>query len=265
MVKRVLAAAMTLLLFVSPALGEVTVESSEGEMYFPQEKNWTYHFLYAYPHIVGEDYTSALINDTYEMALDEMTQLVLPMFANAKDMRYDGQNEVRHGFSVQCNNGRVLSILQTREQTRGAEGDLYALEPLTFDVGGMYAGETLTLRGVTLIQAGVDSGKLEEVTAEDYPALAHIIDGSSVQMGEALLPVLYQEFQKLQESGRIAPQWTYDDYEDEFSPTRDFYTNDEGSILFFFPPMLLSAPSFDVPVFSFTPEELDAIAAVEEM
>ena len=29
--------------------------------------------------------------------------------------------------------------------------------------------------------------------------------------------------------------------------------------------MLLSAPSFDVPVFSFTPEELDAIAAVEEM
>ena len=264
MVKRIASFFAAFLFLLSPALGEMTVERKTGEQYYPQEKNWVYHFSYAYPHIAGGDYTSAHINDTYEMALDEWAKLMLPMFANAPDMRYDGKNEVVHDFTVVCNNGRVLSILQTRMQTRGEESPLYALEPLTFDVGGTYAGETLTLRGVTLIQAGVDGDLMEDAEPEAYPEVAHIIDGSSNEMAEALLPVLYERFRQLQESGVIAAHWTRDDFADKFSPTQEFYTDEENRIVFFFPPELLNEPSFDVPVFSFTPAELDKILADAE-
>ena len=264
MVKRIASFFAAFLFLLSPALGEMTVERKTGEQYYPQEKNWVYHFSYAYPHIAGSDYTSAHINDTYEMALDEWAKLMLPMFANAPDMRYDGKNEVVHDFTVVCNNGRVLSILQTRMQTRGEESPLYALEPLTFDVGGTYAGETLTLRGVTLIQAGVDGDLMEDAEPEAYPDVAHIIDGSSNEMAEALLPVLYERFRQLQESGVIAAHWTRDDFADKFSPTQEFYTDEENRIVFFFPPELLNEPSFDVPVFSFTPAELDKILADAE-
>ncbi len=264
MVKRFLCLCAVSLLLASPALGEITVERREGEQYYPSEKNWVYHFTYAYPHVAGDDYTAALINDTYEMALDEWAKLVLPMFANSPDMRYDGKNEVTHDYTIMCNNGKVLSILQTRIPTRGEDGPLYALAPLTFDVGGMYAGETLTLRGVTLIQAGVDGSMLEDVEPELYPEIAHIIDGSSDEMAEALLPILYEEFLGLQEKGVIAAHWTREAFEDEFSPAQDFYTDDQGRIVFFFQPTLLFAPSFDVPVFPFTPAELDAILASAE-
>ena len=259
MVKRFLCLLAASLLLISPALGEMTVERREGERYYPSEKNWVYHFTYAYPHVGGDDYTAALISDTYEMALDEWAQLVLPMFANSPDMRYDGKNEVTHDFTVVCNNGKVLSILQTRIQTRGEDGPLYALDPLTFDVCGMYAGETLTLRGVTLIQAGVDGEMLEDAEPELYPEIAHIIDGSSDEMADALLPLLYEEFVRLQGSGVIAAHWTREDFEDEFNPAQDFYTDDQGRVVFFFQPTLLASPSFDVPVFPFTPAELDDV------
>ncbi len=264
MVKRFLCLLAALLLPAASALGEITVERNEGELYFPNEKNWVYHFSYAYPRVTGDDYTSALINDTYEMALDEWAQLVLPMFANSPDMRYDGKNEVVHDFTVPCNNGRLLSVLQSRTQTRGSEPPLYALDPLTFDVSGMYAGETLTLRGVTLIQAGVDGALLEDVEPELYPEIAHIIDGSSDEMASALLPLLYKEFARLQEQGVVAAHWTEQEYADEFSPAQDFYADGEGRIVFFFQPALLASPSFDVPLFPFTPAELDAILANAE-
>ena len=264
MVKKFLALILALSLFAAPALCELTVERTEGERFFPDEKAWVYHFTYAYPHIVGEDYTCALINDTYQMAFDELTQLVLPMFANAEDMRFDGRNEVTHDYSVMCNNGRVLSVLERRSQTMGEEGIRYTLEALTFDVGGMYAGETLTLRGVALIQAGVDASGLEDVNAQDYPALGNLISGSSGEMGAALIPVLYQEFAHLQEEGVMDPEKTYDDFVMEFSPTRDFYTDENGDLVFFFPPALMAAPSFDAPAFSFSPERLNELLPAAE-
>ena len=261
MAKRFLTALCALLLLAAPALAEVTVERTEGEAWFPNEKDWVYHFSYAYPRLIGDDYTTALINDTYEMALDEMVQLVLPMFANSPDMRFDGKNEVTHDFTVTCNNGKLLSILQTKLQSRGGEGDILTLEPLTFDVSGMYAGESLTLRGVTLILGGADPEKLEELESQDVPALSHIIDGSSGEMAEALLPTLYAEFQALQDSGVIQAQWTYEDFTEECSPANNFYADERGNLVFFFPPMMLESPSFDVPAFPFTPEELDGILA----
>ncbi|MBR6187253.1 MAG: hypothetical protein IKQ41_13470 [Clostridia bacterium] len=255
--KRIFAAALSLLLFAAPALGEMTVERMEGERYFPNEQNWVYHYTYAYPQVQGEDLTAALINDTYQMALEEMTQLVLPMFANAEDMRFDGKNEVTHDFAVMCNNGRLLSILQKRTQTMGSEGVSFVLEALTFDVGGMYAGETLTLRGVALIQGGVDAESLEDVNGQEHPELKYLIDGSSAEMAAALTPVLYREFQRLQSENVMDPQITREAFETAFSAARDFYTDDENRLVFFFPPSLMLTPSLTPPAFSFTPFELN--------
>lgn len=241
MVKRLLAV-MAALLFVSSALAELTVERKEGSLYFPDEKKWVYHFSYAYPRVAGDDYTSAHINDTYEMALDEMTQLVLPMFANAPDMRFDGKNEVNHDFTVLCNNEKLLSILQTRRQTLGEEGEMVSLEPLTFDVAGMYAGETLTLRGVMLIQAGVDAERLDEVTAREHPEIQRIIEGSSGSMSDALTAPLYELFLKADGAEGILPGVTLEKFELEFAASRDFAADGEGNLLFFFPPMLMREP-----------------------
>ena len=239
--------------------GEIPVVRNEGSRYFPEEKNWVYHFTYAYPRLLGGSYTVAQINDTYQMALDEMTQLVLPMFANAEDMRFDGHNEVSHDFTVACNSDRLLSIVQQRSQTQGEGRVNLSLEAQTFDTAGVYAGDPLTLRGVTLVLAGVDPATLDDVTAEDAPDYPRIVDGSSVEMGEALLDALYPRFQALQQSGVIRPELTQSDYELEFSPTRDFYVNAQGQVVFFFPPMLMTEPSFDPPVFAFRPSELEAM------
>ena len=260
MVKRFICAFMAGMALCAAALGEITVEREEGEAYFPDEKNWVYHFTYAYPKLKGEDYTAALINDAYETALSEMKQLVLPMFANAPDMRYDGKNEVTHDFEVTCNNGRVLSILERRMQTRGQESPVYTLDPSTFDVSGSFAGETLTLRGTALILAGVDPAGLED---EEHPETdspwAPIAASSSALMARALLPVLYEEFKALQETGEISPALTYEDFEGAFSPAQHFYADDQNRLVFFFPPMLLSEPSFQVPVFPFALEEVAAL------
>lgn len=255
--------ACLLLALVLPAMGEMQVERREGEAYFPDEKNWVYHFTYAYPRLAGEDYASAAINDTYEMALDEMIQLVLPMFANAPDMRYEGKNEVIHDFSVFCNNGRVLSIVQKREQRLGGEDTRVSREALTFGVSGLYEGEALTLRGVILLQAGVDPVRLDDAALEEYPEVAHIIEGSSTLIGEKLLPVLYRKFEELQSSGAARADVSRDAFEEECVPTADFYANDAGELVFFFQPALLTDPGAEGTAVSLTPAELDALLAEE--
>lgn len=235
MAKKILLTLLALCLLLPAALGEMTVERNEGEAYFPQEDNWTYHFTYAYPKLVGEDYASAAINDTYQMALDEMLQLVLPMFAHEKEMLFDGKNEVTHDFSVTCNNGRFLSILQCRSQTKGEEGTMLTMESQVFDVAGEYLGEALTLRG--LVMVGESSG----------------------QIGDAVATELYEEFKKLQDAGVCLKSMSEDDFLWEFSPTQHFYADEEGNAVFYFPPMLLETPSFDVPTFTYTPRELEAL------
>lgn len=228
---------LALLFSLPSARGEMQLERREGEAFFPSEAEWTYHFTYAYPHLKGEDYASAAINDTYEMALDEMLQLVLPMFAHEEEMLFDGKNEVKHDFAVTCNNGVYLSILQYRSQTKGEEGVQLSLEAQVFDVAGEYLGEMLTLRGVVMV------------------------GDSSAQLAAAVTPVLYEEFKRLQAEGVCRPEITEEEFCWEFAATRDYYADAEGNAVFFFLPMLLTEPSFDVPVFPFTREQLRELAA----
>lgn len=212
-----------------------TVLRKEGEAYFPDEKNWVYHFTYAYPHVTGQDYAALTVNDTYQMALDEMLQLVLPMFANEPAMRYDGKNEVHHDFEVKCNNGRFLSILQKKSQTRGEEGAFLSLESLTFDMSGEYLGESLTLRGVVMVGDSTD------------------------QIAAALLPPIYDEFVKLQEMGICKKDVDRETFEIEFSPAIHFYADDEGNAVFYLPPSLMAEPSFQTHVFIYSPQELEKL------
>ncbi|MBE5787019.1 MAG: hypothetical protein E7324_05710 [Clostridiales bacterium] len=233
--KMALLTVLMLALSLPCALGEAVVGRNEGEAYFPSEKNWTYHFTYAYPRLSGEDYASAAVNDTYQMALDEMLQLVLPMFSHEESMIFDGKNEVIHDFTVTCNNGRFLSILQSRSQTMGEGKINLALEGLVFDMAGEYLGETLTLRG--LVMVGDSSG----------------------QIGEAVSAVLYKEFVRLQGEGVCRADIDEEIFHLEFDPTRDFYADEAGNAVFFFPPVLLETLSFDVPTFTYTPQELEAL------
>lgn len=214
---------------------EGTVWALEGECSFPDEKEPVYHFTYRYPQIAGESYAALMVNDTYQMALDEMVQLVLPMFANEPSMRFDGRNEVTHDFEVTCNNGRFLSVLMKKSQSRGEEGVFRSLESLTFDMSGEYAGESLTLRGVVMVGDSTD------------------------QLAAALTPVLYQEFLRLQQAGVCRKDADRETFELEFSPAIHFYADEGGRVVFYFPPVLLAEPSFDVPTFPYTPAELESL------
>ena len=232
----VLALAALMLFIVPGALAEYTVASQTGEMYFPNEEKWTYHFTYAYPRIESEDYAAILINETFDEVLYEWAALYLPMFADAPDMIFSEKNEVIHGFTVTCNNDRFFSVVLTRSQPQG-EKTVLTMEPLVFDVGGEYQGETLTLRG--LVMVGESSGEI----------------------ADAVLPVIWQEFQKLQESGAALPHVTREQFYEAFSPMENFYADQEGSAVFFIPPMLMAEPSFAPPAFTFSPAELEALIA----
>lgn len=232
-----------------------TVAREEGEEYYPDKDKWVYYFQYAYPRVSGEDYAAAAVNESYQMALEETRHLVLPMLANEETTSRE-QTRVRHDFSVKCNNDRLLSILQTRRQT-AESGETLALEGMTFDLSGAYAGEALTLRGCIL--ALISEEKAEDMTAEKYPQAAKILAGSSDEIGERLASALYPAFLEMQQQGVCRADVEEDDFEWEFSPAANFYVNEDGAVVFFFPPTLLASPSFDVPQFHYTPAEIEAI------
>lgn len=235
--KRLLCAALAALLLAAPALAQedyYSIERVEGERYFPDADDWTYHFTYAYPHVAAEDIAALMINDSYEMALDEMVNLILPMFANEDAMRFDGKNEIAHDFAIACNDGRYLSVLLRRTQTMGEE-TLRTIDAQVFDISGEYAGEPLTLRGVVMVGE------------------------SSTQLSDLVAPVLYQEFLALQKTGVAREDIGEEGFYEICSPLSDFYANADGSVTFFFQPELLTEPTFDVPGFVYTKEMLEAL------
>ncbi len=236
MVKRLLCAALAALMLALPALAEdfYAVERVEGEGYFPTQENWTYHFTYAYPRIAAEDIAALMINDSYEMALDEMINLILPMFANEDAMRFDGKNEITHDFSIACNNGRFLSVLLRRTQTMGEEIK-QTIDAQVFDISGEYAGEPLTLRGVVMV------------------------GDSSTQLADKVLPQLYRAFVALQNEGVTRKDIDEEGFSEICSPISDFYANDDGSVTFFLQPELLTEPTFDVPTFVYTKDMLEQL------
>ena len=237
MAKRLLCLRAALALLSLPALAEngfYQIGRVEGEGWFPSAEKWTYHFTYAYPRIEAEDIAALMINDSYEMALDEMVNLILPMFANEKDMLFDGKNEITHDFDIALNDGRFLSVLLKRTQTMGEDTRL-TVDAQVFDISGEYAGEPLTLRGVVMVGE------------------------SSTQLAEAVSPELYKEFVKLQAEGVARTDIGEVGFFEICSPLSDFYADEAGGVTFFFQPELMVSPSFDVPTFAYTKDMLAAL------
>jgi len=185
--------------------------------------------------VLGDDLGNTMIRETYEMALNEWLELTLPMFANSPDEYYDGKNEVVHDFRVTCNDDNYLSILQSRSQTRGNEGIKMTLEALTFAKSGEYMGESLTLRGVVMV------------------------GDSSEQIADAVWPHLYREFAALQEKGIARQDMTEKEFYNLYLPEYNFYRDENGNAVFFFQPDMLELPTFDVPVFAYSPAQLEAL------
>ncbi len=228
--------ALMLLPLTASALSPYTVEEISGEEWYPSKEDWTYHYVYSCPRIVcgDDDPVGLLINDTLQMALDEMRLLALPMFAESPEMTASGPVTVTEEGRMMCNNGRFFSVLTVKcEERDGVK--TWSLGSDTFDVGGEYPGETLTLRGVVMVGE------------------------SSEQISAAVLPVLYGAFEELQSRGVCLPGVAWEEFSQIVIPTLDFYADENGSAVFYFQPSLLCEPGEDVPVFTFTPAELEAL------
>ena len=236
MVKKWLALLCALMLMCPAALSEHVIHELSGVEYYPDAEAWTYCYDYSLPQLETgmADVAAMMINETMVMALDEMRELVLPMFAASEDMTCNGRVTITQRYQITCNSDRFFSVLITREE-KDDRGSFYTLESEVFDVGGEYMGETLTLRGVVMVGQ------------------------SSDQLGRAVLPVLYEEFKKLQQEGVCVPDMTEEDFYLSFSPTLDYCCDQEGHALFYFQPALMAKPSLDVPMFTFTPAELQAL------
>ena len=151
-----------------------------------------------------------------------------------------------------------LAYIEDPEDPEFVEINPIAILQGLINVMDLQIGKVIRVKRA-LALAGVDPEELEEVLPQDYPEFSALIGGSSTSLSQALMPLLYLEFTALQEAGTVDQAWTEEDFYAECAPTRDFYANDRGEIVFFLPPMLLSAPSFDVPSLAFTPAQLEDI------
>lgn len=233
MVKKMLALLCALVLFMPVACAEKIITPAENTEYYPDADEWTYCYRYRVPVLETgmTDLGAMMINETLQMALDEMRELVLPMFASSGDMTQYGPVTICQDYVITCNNDRFFSLLITREE-QDDRGSFYTIESEVFDVGGEYLGETLTLRGVVMVGE------------------------SSDQLGRAVLPVLYERFVQLQKDGICDPSVTEKSFYQLCSPTLDYYADEEGNAVFFLQPSLMREPSLEVPTFTFTPDEL---------
>ncbi len=241
-IRRALACAGACVMLLFPVLsrsdGAFPVESLTGEEWYPSREKWTYRYIYSSPQIApaGEDAVALRINDTLLMVLDEMRLLALPMFAESAQMTEDGPVTVTEEGRVMCNDGRFFSVLKVKSEEKSS-GTLWSLESDTFDVGGDYPGETLTLRGVVMV------------------------GDSSDQIAAAVMPALYEAFVRLQGEGICRAEITREMFYENVIPTLDFYTDGSGGAVFYFQPSLLSVPGPDVPTFAFSPAQLEELIA----
>ena len=215
----------------------VAYEWVEGEEYYPQEMPWTYRYTYRYPLLTGEGMLQESINDYFRNALNEMTMLVIPMFAADPIMIGEGSNEISQCYEVTCNNGIFFSVLMTQVQT--VEGkERISLESVVFAASGEYLGESLTLRG--LVRVGPSSQVLGEAVLQD------IWEDIEIQMRD-------------QASG-----WKNDLNSDilkaEFYPEVQFYADALGNAVFYLQPSRFRLDD-RVITYTYTPQKLEELLA----
>lgn len=225
--RRFIALCLVSLMLPILALSEVTVSFREVDIYFPQEADWTYHYFCRYPVLDNKNPSAESINHYYETAVSEMTQLVLPMYANDADMAAYGQNGFVQQYEITCSNDKFFSTRMLQTQTLG-DSVFETVHSQVFAVNGPYAGESLTLRGLL--------GEIGE---------------SSAQIAQAVLHDTWQRIQK--ETAADDSPWlkdlTFEAFALDFYPEEHFYADKDGNAVFYLQPGLFRA---DLEIILFT-------------
>lgn len=240
--------ALTLLLCVLLGAGLAAAESPakaqgldfewiQGEQYFPQDEPWTYHYSFRYPLLTGDGLPQEAINDYFGNALNEMTMLVIPMFAADPIMVGAGGNEISQSYEITCNNDAFFSVLLTQVQTVDGEART-TLQSAVFAASGEYTGQSLTLRG--LVQVGP----------------------SSQALGEAVLQDIWEDIQTQMRNGSSG--WKSDLSSDilraEFYPEVHFYADAMANAVFFLQPGQFRQDDRAV-TYTYTPQRLEELLA----
>lgn len=218
----------------------LAVEWIQGEQYFPQDEPWTYHYSFRYPLLTGDGLPQEAINDYFRNALNEMTMLVIPMFAADPIMVGAGGNEISQSYEVTCNNDAFFSVLLTQVQTVDGEART-TLQSAVFATSGEYTGQSLTLRG--LVQVGP----------------------SSQVLGEAVLRDIWEDIRTRMSDGSAG--WISDLNSDilraEFYPEVHFYADAMGNAVFYLQPGQFRQDDQAV-TYTYTPQRLEELLAKQD-
>lgn len=212
--KRFLALLCLCLALVQPARADLRYSMAEGEAFFPEEEGWRYHYSYRYPLIEGDSFPAQAVNEYFELALREQTQLVLPMYANDPIMTMDGPQTVSDSYEVMLSDERLFSVRLSHRQSLGEAGELLSLSAVTFAVSGDYTGDSLTLRGV----CGVGE--------------------SSEQIAEAVLGDVWRRIDERIAGGEKGwlPDLSLQRLEEAFYPAAAFWAAPGDQVVFFLQP-----------------------------
>jgi hypothetical protein len=234
-ISRLLILALLLALTGGSVSAQVQVSWLEGEAHFPDDKKYTYTYIYRYPKVEVSSAATEEINHYFDTALQEMMQLMVPMYAADPIMAGDGGKLIREAYEVTCNTDRYFSCLMTRSQTV-EEGTLNSLRSVVFAADGEYAGQTLTLRGAT----GVGD--------------------SSVQMAALVFEDVWRQLEVVKQAGEplLLEEVSYQVLAEEFYPESHFYLDEEENAVFYLQPGLLR-PGKETLRFVYSREQLNAL------
>ncbi len=224
-----------LVLGAAQGAGSISVAWREGEMLFPDSQEWTYRYTYRYPDIRDEGPVAEALRHYFDLAFNEMTRLVLPMYAQDPIMTQDGRSEVREVYELTCLNDSIASFLNTHTQT--VEGlPLVSLRSVVFAVSGEYAGDSLTLRGVARVGE------------------------SSAQLGEAVLQDVWRqlEAQRQEDPEGFKSGLTQEHLRQVFYPESAFYADEQGALVFYIQPGDLRDDD-QLLTYRYTPQQLEAL------
>ena len=232
---RLFCLALLLVLVTVGASAGMQVSWLEGEARFPNDKKYSYTYTYRYPKVEIVSAATEEINHYFDTALQEMLELVVPMYAADPIMAGDGGKVISETYEVTCNTDQYFSCLMTRSQTV-EQGTLHSLRSVVFAADGEYAGQTLTLRGAT----GVGD--------------------SSVQMAALVFEDVWRQLEAAGKAGEplLREEVTYQQLAEEFYPESHFHLDDQQRAVFYLQPGLLQ-PGQEGLRFVYSAEQLDAL------
>lgn len=223
------------MVFLSLACAEgYSCQFDQGAQDFPDEKSPSYRYSYLFPVIPVTDAASESIAHYYTVAKEEMLSLTLPMFSKDPDMVKSGPKTLDQRYEITCNNDQIFSTRMVQTES-GIQGKVVSVQSQVFAVSGEYAGDTLTLRGLTRV------GK------------------SSEQLGQAVLKDIYRQIDERRQKGESG--WLDFDSERfalDFYPETQFYADENGNAVFYLQPSL-HRKDHEIMTFTYTPAQLSAL------